>query len=417
MNYHLIGIAGSMMSGLAEILRARGHHVTGSDLATTGHDPGNVGVDIDRVVYTPAAREGSPAWPELQAARDRGLDTLRLDEILGELTKGKTLLAVTGAHGKSSSTGMLGHVLVTTGHNPTVLLGAPSWDGKAPYRVGDDSLWVLEADDYDRKFLALHPTIALVTNIDREHLDVYGSYEAIEEAFTQFVTQILPDGHLVASNDTALNPVVASASVPVTRYGKGTDFDPGTLPTLPLIGEHMYLNAAGVVAAAVTFGIDREAAIKALTSYGGVGRRLERVGERDGVLVYDDYGHHPTEITATIRAVKQQYLNRRLVVAFQPHQHSRVIALFDEFAAAFGDADRLMLVETWAVPGRNEGVQADTKGLADVIAASGVDVEYLADLGRLAARLDNELASGDVFLTMGATDITRIGRDWVADVV
>lgn len=413
MNYHLIGIAGSMMSGLAEILRARGHTVSGSDLTTTGHNPAYVPATADRVVYTPAAREGSPAWPELEAARARHLDCLRLDEMLGELTRGKRLLAVTGAHGKSTSTGMLAHVLVESGYNPTVLIGAPSWDGKSPYRVGDDSLWVLEADDYDRKFLQLRPTIAMITNIDREHLDVYGSYEQIEVAFRMFVDQIEPTGQLIASNDPALDAVVKDASVPVTRYGMNTPYDPATLPALPLIGQHMYLNAAGVVATAVAFGVDRTEAIRALTTFGGVGRRLERIGQRDGVLVYDDYGHHPSEVLATIKALKERYPQRRVVVAFQPHQHSRVHALFDEFRAAFTGADRLLLVDVYAVPGRNEGVHVAGSDLADAIRQAGTDVRYIGPLEQLLPALDQELEPGDVLLTMGATDITKVGREWV----
>lgn len=401
------------MSGLAEILKARGHTVTGSDLVTTGHDPAFIGADVDRVVYTPAAREGSPAWPELESARARGIECLRLDQMLGELTHGKQLLAVTGAHGKSSSTGMLAHILVACGYNPTVLIGAPSWDGKPPYRVGDDDLWVLEADDYDRKFLQLHPTVALITNIDREHLDVYGSYDEIEAAFGQFVQQIQLNGHLIASNDTSLNSVVTAAIVPTTRYGADTEFDPSTLPMLPIIGEHMYLNAAGVIAAAVAFGVERTAAINALATFGGVGRRLERIGERDGVLVYDDYGHHPTEVSATLTAVKQQFPNRRLVVAFQPHQHSRVHALFAEFTTAFAAADRVLLVDIYAVPGRNEGVHVDTNDLASAIAATGTDVRYVGPLDQLIGMLDEELQPGDVLLTMGATDITHVGRQWI----
>ncbi len=413
MNYHLIGIQGSMMSGLAEILRARGHTVSGSDLTLHGHDPGGVPATVDRVVYTPAVREGSPAWPELQAARARDLDCLRLDELLGELTKGTRLLAVTGAHGKSSSTAMLGHVLVETGSNPTVLLGAPSWNGKPPYRVGDSDLWVLEADDYDRKLLALHPTIAMITNIDREHLDVYESYWQIEAVFRQFASQIDPAGHLIAWADRSLDPIADAAAGSVTRYGSGTDFDPATLPTLPLLGEHMYLNAAGVLATAVAFGIERAQAVQALTTFGGVGRRLERIGERGGVLVYDDYGHHPTEVIATLKALKTTYPERRLVVAFQPHQHSRVQALYREFATAFSQADRLLLVDVYAVPGRDEAVHIDAKQLAEAMATHGTNVRYVGPLDQLPSLLDEELASGDLFLTMGATDITKIGRTWI----
>lgn len=416
MNYHLIGIEGSAMSGLAKILEAHGNRVLGTDLRTTGHGADKISTDTERVVYTPAVREGSPAWPELEAARALGIETLRADELLGELTKDATLLAVTGAHGKSSTTAMLGHILESAGKNPTVLLGAPvpAWGGRN-FRVGETKQWVLEADDYDRKFLTLHPTIAIVTNIDREHLDVYPDYAAIEEAFVTFVRQIRPGGTLIASTDHALDPVVAAVGrdVTVIRYGEHTDESPNTLPDLKVIGDHMRLNAAGARAAAVAFGIERATANQALEAFSGTGRRLEHVGEREGVDVYDDYGHHPTEIKATLAALKARFPDHRRVVAFQPHQHSRVHALFSEFATSFGDADLVLLADVYAVPGRDERVAVEASGLADAIAAQGVNVSYVGSLESLAATLDRELRSGDVFLTMGATDITNVGRVWV----
>lgn len=414
MNTHLIGINGSMMSGLAAVLTSRGEEVSGCDLRTTGHSLTHITQDLDRVIYTPAVRKDSPAWPELAHAQAIGLPTVRQDELLGALTDGQTLLAVTGAHGKSSTTAMLSHILTECGLDPTVLLGAPvlGWQ-RRNYRVGRPDLWVLEADDYDRKFLALHPSVAVVTTIDREHLDVYGSYAAIERAFQDFVRGIRADGHLLANIDQALDPIVAVASVAVTRYGPGTDFDPVTLPALQVIGDHQRQNAVGALAAAAQFGINRDQALKALTTFAGTGRRLERIGERGEVLVYDDYGHHPTEVKATLSALKAQYPDRRLVVAFQPHQHSRVQALFADFAAAFGAADRLLLVDVYAVPGRNEGVIVNTADLATAIADHGVDVRYVGSLDQLRQSLDCELKPGDVFLTMGATDITEVGREWV----
>ncbi|MBI4032599.1 UDP-N-acetylmuramate--L-alanine ligase [Candidatus Berkelbacteria bacterium] len=416
MTYHLIGIEGSAMSGLAEILRAQGHTVTGSDLATTGHDAANVS-GAERVVYTPAVREGSPGWVELAAGQAQGIPTLRADELLGELTAQATLVAVTGSHGKSSTTALLATMLDGAGRNPTVLLGAPvaAWGGKN-YRIGDPTLWVLEADDYDRKFLTLTPQIAVITNIDREHLDVYADLVDIQAAFRAFVDRIRPGGTLVAHQDPSVDPVVTglSADVKVVRYGTGTSYPSSLIPPLVTPGEHFRDNAAGALAAAEALGVERADALRALERFRGVGRRIECLGERGGVTVYDDYAHHPTEIQATLRALSAQYPNRRLIVAFQPHQHSRAKALFAEFSEAFTNADRVLLADVYAVPGRDETEHVDARDLAAAIGEHGVDVRYVGPLDALTAILDTELEPGDVFLTMGATAITTVGRTWVS---
>lgn len=412
MNYHLIGISGSAMSGLAELLRAQGHLVTGSDLATTGHDPENI-AHAERVVYTPAVREGSPGWVELAAARDRGIPAVRADELLGEFTADAMLVAVSGSHGKSSTTALLATILEEAGKDPTVLLGAPvaQWSG-ANYRIGNPALWVLEADDYDRKFLTLRPDVAVITNIDREHLDIYRDLADIHDAFRRFVAQIKNGGTLILHEDHSLDVLVSAVAdtVRVIRYGAA---DAQAIPALQTLGEHFRHNAAGAVAAAEVVGVQRTTALAALKHFKGVGRRIEYIGERNGVAVYDDYGHHPTEIKATLAALRARYPDRRLVVAFQGHQHSRVHALFDDFSHAFANADRVLLVDVYAVPGRDEAEHVAGDDLAGAISKSGTNVRYVGSLDDLLPLLDEELRAGDVLLTMGATRITTIGRKWV----
>ncbi|MGI6103280.1 MAG: UDP-N-acetylmuramate--L-alanine ligase [Patescibacteria group bacterium] len=418
MTYHLIGIRGSAMSGVAALLRAQGHVVRGSDLSETGHRATNITSDIDRVVYTPAVTPGSPGWVELEAAKRVGIPALRLDEMQAELTKDATLMAVTGTHGKSSTTAMLAHVLEVTGRNPSVLLGAPipAWEGRN-YRVGNPSLWVVEADEYKRKFLTLSPTVAVITNVEFDHADVYRDLADVESAFAAFVDRVRPGGTVIAHAEPAVDVVLGRTpeGVSIIRYGAQYDYRPELLPKLRVLGDHQRLNATAVLAAAEVLGVSREDALTALGSFGGVGRRLEYIGERDGVIVYDDYGHHPTEVRASLAAFRSAFPDRRRVVAFQPHQHSRVHALFAEFAAAFGDADKVLLADVYAVPGRNEGIEVDAGELADAIRGHGVDVIHVGSLESLTSVLRRELRPGDAFLTVGATDITNVGRVWVSE--
>ncbi len=420
MNYHFIGISGSAMSGLAEIVRALGHHVTGSELATTGHRAENIAPGTDRVVYTPAVREGTPGWVEVDAARRAGIPALRSDELVAELTAAAELVGITGSHGKSSTTGMMAAVAIAAGKNPTVSLGAPipSWEGRN-YRIGDPEFWVLEADDYDRKFLLLAPSIAVVTNVEAEHLDVYRDLAEIQGVFAEFLGRVRAGGAIVAHADASVDTVLAQAAlrsgIRVIRYGDGTEYPESKVPELKMIGRHQRENAAAVLAVADILGFADEQVVGALRAFPGVGRRLEYIGERAGVAVYDDYGHHPTEIQATLTAVREWFPGRRLVVAFQAHQHSRVHALFDEFARSFHAADLTLLADIYEVPGRDESVRVETRALADAIEAEGVAVQYVGSLEQLAERLDDVLVPNDVFVTMGATEVTHIGRSWVQE--
>ena len=420
MRYHFVGMGGSGIRGLMEIVRLQGNEVSGSDLVATGHAPAHV-EGADRVVYSPAVRPGSPGWVEVEEAERRGIETLRTDRLLQRLTEDAVqLVAVAGTHGKSTTTAMTGQIFEAAGRNPTVYIGAPvlAWDGHG-YRGGDPSIWVVEADEYERKFLQLSPTVAIITNIEFEHPDIYADLADVEEAFVGFIRAIRPGGTLVAcqDSDTVRRVVAAAGRTDISVVWYGTDagtYAPSLLPPLSVLGAHNILNALAALAAAEAAGIGRQTALASLAAFAGAGRRLERVGERDGVTVIDDYGHHPTELQVSIKAVREAFPGRRLVVAFQPHQHARLRALFSDFARSFRAADLVLITDVFAVPGREEADRVDPRTLVEAIQADGKDCQFVGSLDRLADSLHELLHPGDVFLTIGATAITAVGRDWVA---
>lgn len=420
MRYHFIGIKGSGVQGLASLVQGQGHEVTGSDLAETGHQAANV-TGADRVIYSPAVRPGSPGWVEIEAAREASIPTLRADELLQELTRdAATLVAVSGTHGKSTTTAMIAQILEAAGKNPTVYIGAPvlAWEGRG-YRSGDPEYWVVEADEYERKLLSLNPTVAIITNIEFEHPDIYDDLSDVEQTFEQFIGKLRPGGTLVACLESpsvrTLVDRIDRADVTVVPYGtQAPVFQPSVVPPLAVPGVHNRLNALAALAAADALGIERQIAEEALRLFRGAARRLERVGERNGVTVIDDYGHHPTELQASIGAIREAYPHRRLVVAYQPHQHARLQALFDDFAASFHQADIVFITDVYAVPGRDEAVHVDPRDLVAAIVSRGVNCSFVGSLNDFAATLSSTLQPGDVFMTIGATAITAVGRTWVA---
>lgn len=419
MRYHFVGIKGSGIQGLSELVRSQGNEVTGSDLQETGHQAANV-LGADRVIYSPAVREGSAGWVEIEAARANGISTLRTEELIQELTNdAETLIAIAGTHGKSTTTAMVAQILEAVGKNPTVYIGAPvlAWAGRG-YRVGDPNVWVVEADEYERKLLSLSPTVAVITNIEFEHPDIYADLADVEATFVAFIHRIRPGGTLIACVESeSVRSVVERANrsdITITWYGAGTEpYSPDVLPDLLVPGYHNQLNALAALATAESLPIEQSLVRTSLASFRGAARRLETIGERDGVLVIDDYGHHPTEIAVSIKALREQYPGRRLVVAFQPHQHARLQALFADFAAAFSEADLILITDVYAVPGRDEAVHVDPRTLVTAIRKHGKDCQFVGTLDQLADLLDMTLRSGDVFLTIGATAITHIGRHWV----
>jgi len=438
---HFIGIGGSGMSGLAEVLLTMGYQVSGSDLRTTevtdrlvaaggrvfaGHHERNVeGAQI--VVYSSAVRADNP---ELRAAIARGLPVIPRADMLAELMRMKYGIAIGGAHGKTTTTSMVGAVLLEGGLDPTIVVGGRVHALKTNARLGHGQFLVAEADESDGSFVRLSPAIAVITNLDEEHLDHYGSMAGLESAFVEFAERVPFYGLVVLCADNArlmrLAPRISRRTV---TYG----IDNGTIRAreleltpqgarftvtwgervmgaveLPVMGRHNVLNALASIVVGVELEIPFAHAAQALSRFGGVGRRFEKKGEAGDVLVVDDYAHHPTEIMATLAAARQ--LGRgRVVAVFQPHRYSRTRALAKEFGACFGDADHVLVTDVY--PAGEAPIPGVTAELIVGAARSHGhrNVVYAGDLARAEALLRELVRPHDLVLTLGAGDVSRLG--------
>ena len=436
---HFVGIAGAGMSALAELFALRGVKVTGCDAhpenapdlervgiaVETGHSPGHV-ASARALVVTSAMPK---THPELARARELGLPVVRRAEALGEATAGSTLIGVAGTHGKSTTTVMTTEALAAGGLDPTGYVGArvTSWRGNL--RPGSAERFVVEADEYDRSFLALTPTVAVVTNVEADHLDIYADLADLRGAFEQFVRRARYV--VLCADDAGASALATPPSAEVIRYGLqspdarlratglrraglGTAFsvvyDGESLGDVELSvpGEHNVLNALGALAAGLAFGLKVPAMAPGLATFRGVERRFQLLGEVDGALVVDDYAHHPTEVRATIEAARGAAPDRRLVVAFQPHLFSRTRDFAPEFADSLLLADAVYLADIY--PAREQPLPGVTSGLiADAMAARGRAPDWRGPVGDLAPALGAALRSGDLVITMGAGDVTRVG--------
>ncbi len=446
---HLVGVGGIHMSGIAQILRARGHTVSGSDLHPSalterlqalgvavhgGHDAAYVD-DAELVVYTSAAQQDNP---ELAEARRRGIPTLKRAQMVARLMEGKRVIAVAGSHGKTTTSSLIAYMLWRANLSPTFMLGGEMVDLEANAMPGDGPDFVVEADEFDAAFLNYRPQIALVTNVEPDHLDYYGSFQRLTDAFRQFLSQVDNNGYIVACSDNpalqALLPLTVGDDVKhpvhVVSYGlhhpdvdwtaenispKGIDGSTfvvkfrqevwGAFDTR-LPGIHNVSNALGAIAVAHIAGLPPEDIRRALGEFRGVRRRFELVGEAAGVTVMDDYAHHPTEVRATLAAARARFPGRRLVCLFQPHTYSRTRYLLDGFRTCFQDCDRLLIAETYAA--REEpsaGMSAEE--LAGQI--EGPPARYVGSLDESARAVAALLEPGDVFFTIGAGDVDTVG--------
>jgi len=441
---HFVGIGGVGMSGIAEVLLDHGFVVTGSDArasdttlhleskgarVSVGHGAENVS-DADVVVYSSAVPGDNP---ELVEARSRSIPVIPRAEMLGELFRIKDGIAIAGSHGKTTTTSLLATVCREAGLEPTVVIGGKLNALGSGAASGAGDLLVAEADESDGSFLHLTPAVAVVTNIDPEHLDHYGDLESVKNAFVAFANQVPFYGLVVACLDhpnvqdvlpriekrtstyglaaqadyRARNPRFSglSASFDVVRRGEDLGRFEVRMP-----GIHNVLNALATVAVADELRVPHDTVRRALSSFTGVQRRFTVVGEHAGITVVDDYGHHPAEVMATLEAAQRAY-GRRLLVAFQPHRFSRTHHLFDELTRAFNRADVLILSDVYAA-GEAPIEGADSARLADAIRAHGHrDVAHVGDRGALAGELARRAEEGDVVITLGAGDITHTGPE------
>jgi UDP-N-acetylmuramate--alanine ligase len=441
---HFVGIAGAGMSALAELFVRRGIAVTGCDanpagaddlrrlgIIVTAHDPAHV-IGARALVVTSAMPKDHP---ELQRARECGVPVIRRAEALGEVTRGHELVAVAGTHGKTTTTVMTTEALSAAGRNPTGLVGGrvASWSGNL--RSGGDRLYVVEADEYDRSFLALTPTVAVVTNIEADHLDIYGDIADIRAAFAQFVS---PARTIVLCGE---DPGIAAMPLPsgseVIRYAiAGTaserdarlvaraarqeaggmvyeaEYDGEALGTVELSvpGRHNILNSLAALGAGLALGAAASELRLGLAGFRGVERRFERVGDARGVTILDDYAHHPTEISATLAAARGAFPGHRLLVAFQPHLFSRTRDFAREFAMSLAAADALYLTEIY--PSRERPIPGITSSLiVQHLGDANANLAWRGDRRDLARVLAAHARDGDVVVFMGAGDITESGPE------
>ncbi len=442
---HFVGAGGIGMCGLAELLHNQGYRVSGSDLragptverlrslgieVAIGHRAANVG-GADVVVFSSAVR---PTNAELREAERRKIPVIPRAEMLAEVMRLKDGIAVAGSHGKTTTTSLIAHVLDSAGLDPTAVIGgrvmAPG-GARSSARLGTSDLLVAEADESDGSFLRLAPVIAVVTNIDREHLEHYGSFEALQDAFASFANRVPFWGLTVLCLDhpgvqailprmtrrTATYGFASQADLVATDVaidGTGMRFavrrrnQPLGLAHLRLPGRHNVLNALATLAVALELDVDFQVAADALESFVGIERRFETKGEIGGVRIVDDYGHHPAEIRATLAAARSLH-SGRILVAFQPHRYSRTRDLWEAFLGAFNDADLVLVTEVFgAGEEKIPGVEAEP--LVEAIRAHGHrQVHFVRDLGDLAERIAAEARRGDLVVTLGAGSISSLG--------
>ncbi len=444
---HLVGIGGIHMSAIAHILLTWGHQVSGSDLKLSpltdrlqaegaivyeGHDAAHLS-DAELVVYTAAAPADNP---ELAEARRRGLPVLLRAEMIARLLQGRQAIAVAGSHGKTTTTALIAFLLREAGCDPTFLVGGEMIDLGTNAQAGRGQHIVVEADEFAGAFLHYHPQLAVVTNIEPDHLDFYGSFGRLAAAFRQFMSQVPADGFLIAcADDPTLADILAhpQADPPicasVIRYGldKEADFSPQNLLRKDvggytflvkyggeayeafetrLEGIHQVRNALAAIAASSVFGLPQQVVRQALARFRGVQRRFQFVGEAAGVTIMDDYAHHPTEIRATIAAARQRFPHRRLVCLFQPHTYSRTQYLLDGFRTCFQGVDQLLIAQTYAA--REE----PSAGMSAQELAPLIDTPpatFAGDLEAAPARVVEALRPGDIFFTIGAGDVNQVG--------
>ena len=445
---HFVGIGGMGMSGIAEILMSQGFIVSGSDLHKSeitehlaslgarmciGHDAAHI-ADAEVVVYSSAVKPLDN--PETVAALERKVPIIRRAEMLSEVSRLKYCLAIAGTHGKTTTTSMCGHVMMKASMDPTVLVGGRLKGlGGTNARLGKGDWIVLEADEYDRSFLQLLPTIAVITNVEADHLDIYSDLDDIKGAFVEFANKVPFYGTAcVCLDDPGVRAILPSIKRVVVTYGLSAQCDvradditfnerssrftliyndsPLGEIELNVPGDHNIRNSLAACAIGLLCDIPFEVIRDGLADFGGVYRRFEIKGEKGGILVIDDYAHHPTEIKATLAAARRGW-KRRIVAVFQPHTYTRTRDFYAEFATSFDDADVLILTDVY--PAREAPIEGITgKLIADAARDAGHrNVHYVADKDDVPALLKDLVSEGDLVLTMGAGDIWEVTMSFV----
>ena len=445
---HFVGIGGSGMSGIAEVLTNLGYQVSGSDLSENAatrrlrglgiqvfpnHKPAHVN-GVDAVVVSTAVQ---PDNPEVVAARELRVPVVPRALMLAELMRLKQGIAIAGTHGKTTTTSLVASVLAEGGLDPTFVIGGRLIAAGSNAGLGAGDFIVVEADESDASFLHLQPVMAVVTNIDADHMGTYGhDFEKLRQAFVQFL-QNLPfyGSAILCADDDNVSAILAAVAKPVITYGTGTDasvradeirHDAGRMrfrahrenaPPLDVIlnlpGRHNVLNALAAIAVGTELGVEDRAMLKALAEFHGVGRRFQRYGDiplagSGRFTLIDDYGHHPAEMAATLEAARGAFAGRRIVLAFQPHRYTRTKDLFEDFVKVLSTADAVLLAEVYPA-GEAPIVAADGRSLARAVRVAGaVEPVFVEDIAQMPDAIRRVAQDGDVVLTMGAGSIGNV---------
>jgi UDP-N-acetylmuramate--alanine ligase len=436
--FHFVGIGGIGMSGIAELLVNLGYEVSGSDMRRSeittrlesmgvrfaeGHDARNLG-NAEVLVYSSAVKASNP---EVAAAVTQGLTIVPRAELLGQLMETRVAIAVAGAHGKTTTTSMIAVMLEAAGLDPTAVIGGRVAAFGSNARLGQGKYFVAEADESDRSFLRLKPGLAVITNIDQEHLDAYRDFDDLQRAFVTFANSVPASGAVIlCADDRYLREMRPAISTRVVTYGFAAEADIaasdvrpdgfGSIATvkgfgrleLSVPGRHNVLNALAAVAVGRELGLDWSVIAAGLKSFQGAERRFQRRGDANGVLVVEDYGHHPTEIAAVIAAARPIAAAGRLIVAFQPHRFSRTQLLMNEFGRAFTGADAVFLTDIYAAS-EDPIAGVDIEALADAVRAAFTGAVHVEkQLSRLPAALARFATAGDLIVLLGAGSIGSI---------
>lgn len=445
---HMIGIGGISMSGLAEILKDKGYIVKGSDMndssiiqklkksginVTIGHDKNNVG-DADAVIFTAAIKKDNPEYVESET---RGIPLIERSVLLGEITRMfPNTIAIAGTHGKTTTTSMVSLAFMEAGLDPTITVGGELKEIDGNYRVGDNKYLITEACEYVESFLQFSPKVAIILNVEADHLDYYKNLENVKNAFYKFENRLPEDGYAILNVDdpnsemliqnnehnkilfgikneaeyNAKNIIFEKDLTTYDLYIKGRYI---SKIELKVPGIHNVYNSLACIAACNIYNIDVKTVASALYKFGGAKRRFERKGEFKGALIYDDYAHHPSEIKATLLAAKEKKA-KRIWCVFQPHTYTRTKTLLNEFSEAFYNADNVIITDIYAAREKDTG-EISSKDLVEKIKDTSKNAVYMKDFKDIENFLKDKLEPGDLFLTIGAGDVYKIGEDIIGE--
>ncbi len=442
---HFIGIGGISMSGLAEILLSRGFTISGSDSQSSaltkhleslgaaiyyGQRADNIKAGIDLAVYTAAIREDNP---ELAEVRGRGIPALSRAELLGQLMRNYQIpIAISGTHGKTTTTSMVSEILLTADADPTLSIGGILKNINSNLRIGHSEYFVTEACEYTNSYLSFFPKLAIILNIEEDHLDFFKDIHEIRDSFHRFASLLPTDGALIINGDIErLEEITKGLSCKIITFGSTSQSDyypsditfaengcasyvlhrPGREPEniqLSVVGIHNVYNSLSAIALSELLGLDTATIKKGLSSFSGTDRRFERKGEIGGITIIDDYAHHPTEIRATLNAAKG-YPHKRLVCVFQPHTYTRTKAFLDDFAQALSAVDLVILTDIYAAREKNT-IGISSRDLKEKLDDLGVKCYYYPLFDDIENFILQNCGEGDLLITMGAGDVVKIGE-------